>query len=202
MTFQPKSAPFYSSRRGWGLALLLVAVGGCAGVKPPAKPKPADAKVKKPAKSEQFGKLTGRGWHIPWYTRDPKNPNGPLIPVLIADAKEGAIINTAKATLQLRDVQARMFRNGIQSADIIAPNVTANQSESVFVGTGGVTVRSITDPPDTVITGDKVTWNMKTKVLVAEGHAHITNRTPDGKTSTAEGNRITFDTALKTSSLE
>ena len=192
-----------TSRRILGVfaALVLVAAGGCG------KPNPLVKKLetplaKKPPKPELPGELTGKGWHIPWYTRDPKNPNGPLIPVLIADAKRGEIVNTANATLLLRDVHAKMFHNGIQSADIQAPQVTANQGEGMFVGTGGVTVRSLTDPPDTVITGDRITWKMKTRQLVAEGHAHITNRSAGGKVSTLDGNRITFDTALKTSSIE
>jgi hypothetical protein len=181
--------------------LLLLATGGCAGKKPPVKASDA-TQAKKPAKAELPGQLTGKGWHISWLTRDPKNPNGPQIPVLSADADRGEIMNTATPALRLWNVHARMFHNGIQSANITAPQVTASQGDWIFIGTGGVTVESLTDPPDTVITGDKVTWNMKIKRLLAEGHARLTHRAPDGKVSMAEGNRITFDTALKTSTLE
>ena len=188
--------------RSWLCAIApLLLLNGCT---KPVTPAQAAAKIKivKPVKTELPGKLSGAGWHIPWFTRDPKNPNGPLIPVLIADAKHGEIMNTQTATLRLRDVHAKMYRNGIQSADIKAPQVTVNQGDWIFVGTGGVTVRSLADPPDTVITGDKVTWKVKSKELVAEGNAYIEHREKDGKLSTAHANRITFDTALKTSSFE
>src|SRR5579871_2650809 len=182
-------------------ALLLLATGGCARPKPPITA-PDAAQAQKPAKAELPGKLSGKGWHIPWFTRDPKNPNGPLISVLVADADRGEIMNTANATLRLWNVRAKIYHNGIHSANISAPEVTASQGEWIFVGTGGVTVQYLTDPPDTVITGDKITWDMKSKKLIAEGHARLTHQAADGKTSSAEGNRIVFDTALRTLSGE
>jgi hypothetical protein len=191
MTLRPHSLCLYVCT----LALLLLAVGGCTPTKRPAQLR-EEKKPPKTTKTELPGHLTGKKWHIPWYTRDPKNPSGRMIPVLIADAEEGEIVNTSSATLLLSEVHAQMFHNGDKSATIDAPHVTTNQSDWIFVGTGGVTVRSLTDPPDTVIYGDKVTWNMKTKILVAEGHARIT-QTANGKVNTVFTNRITFDTALK-----
>src|SRR5258707_1324898 len=41
---------------------------------------------------ELVSKVQGSGWYLPWYKRDPKNPNGKRIPVLIAEAKNGEIV--------------------------------------------------------------------------------------------------------------
>src|SRR5438128_1754821 len=60
---------------GLCFALLLLGTGGCARPKPPPAAQNT-AKIAKPTQAELPGKLDGKGWHIPWFTRDPKDPNG------------------------------------------------------------------------------------------------------------------------------
>ena len=183
--------------RAWLLcaaALLILLAGGCR------KPKTGAGETpdKKKNGLELPGRVSGKGWHIPWRMRDPKNPNGPPIPVLIADARSGVLTNDEEnPTVLLRDVRARLYRNGKHTADIAAPEVTANQKERRIVGRGGVTFVSITNPPDTVVTADQITWDTKQSKVVAEGHARVTRRHKDGQTDTTTGSRITFDAGLK-----
>ncbi len=145
------------------------------------------------------GRVVGAGWHIPWRVRDPKHPNGPGLPVLIADAETGEILNSdANPTVQLGNARVKLFRNGLPTADVDAPQLTANQHDRIVIGTGGVRVNSLADPPDTVVTADKITWDTRTNVIVAVGNARVV-RTPKagGAALSQSGGRITFDTALK-----
>ena len=57
---------------------------------------------------ELLGAVKGRGWHLPWYERDPKNPKGPPIPMLIADAASGEIARrNGEPEIVMRRVHAR-----------------------------------------------------------------------------------------------
>jgi hypothetical protein len=177
------------------LALLILLAGaGCGKPKQSAEETPD----RKKRELELPGQVSGKGWHIPWRMRDPKHPNGPPIPVLIADAKSGVLTNDEEnPTVLLRDVRARLFRNGKHTADIAAPEVTADQKERLVIGRGGVTFVSLTNPPDTVVTADKITWDTRQSKVFAEGNARVTRRHKDGQTDTTIGNRITFDAGLK-----
>ena len=49
-----------------------------------------------------------------------------------------------------------------------------------MLGLGGCTVHSLTDPPNTVVTADKITWNSRVSEVVATGNAHVTRRPLQG----------------------
>jgi hypothetical protein len=156
------------------------------------------------AKAEQAGSalpaaITGRGWHIPWVTRDPKNPQGPVIPLMVADARTGAMSDENRnVVIDLGGVHVQLYREGAATGDIEAPRVTADERTRVVIGTGGVTVRSRTDPPDTVIKADKIAWDTRAGRIVAVGHARVHQLAHDGSPAISQsGGRITFDTTFK-----
>ncbi len=153
-----------------------------------------DAKATEAQRLE--GAITGTNWHIPWTVR---NAEGKAIPALIADAREGRMQSFEDSyTMQLRGVRAKLFQEGVHSADIEAAQVDANSDDHLIVGTGGVRVVSLTNPPDTVITADKITWDPHSHKMVAVGHAQATQRPHDGGVPiTQTGGRITFDMQLK-----
>lgn len=101
-------------------------------------------------------------------------------------------------TLVLNRVRATLFREGVRSAAIQATRITANQRERILVGTGGVTVTSLTTPPDAIVTADKVTWNSRDNRITAVGHAHLIRRPAGGGMPFEHrGGRITFPADLK-----
>src|SRR4051812_17146411 len=106
------------------LALLLLVFGAGCGKQPRgAEAKPVE---KKDLRAQLPGEVTGFGLHIPWVKRDPEHPNGPPVPVLIADAKSGVLTNDEEnPTVLLRDARVRLFRNGKPAATIDAPQITA-----------------------------------------------------------------------------
>jgi len=141
------------------------------------------------------GEVKGTNWHIPWTIRDAK---GKTVPALIADARKGEMNNLDDGyAMHLHGVQAELFQEGVHAADIVAEEVDANSEEKIIVGTGGVRVSSLTNPPDTVITADKITWDPQTARMVAVGHALVTQRPPKGVPITQTGGRITFDTKFQ-----
>lgn len=144
------------------------------------------------------GRVTVEGVHIPFRMRDPKHPNGPPIPVLIADARTGTIENQSDNPAgSLNDVRAKLYRAGEPAANLIAPHMTANLKEKIIIATGGVTLTSLTDPPDTVITADRMTWDTRTSKIVATGHVHAKGRTKDGTPFEQSGGTFTIDISKK-----
>jgi lipopolysaccharide assembly outer membrane protein LptD (OstA) len=141
------------------------------------------------------GEVSGTIWHIPWMIHDAK---GKTIPALIADARQGEMNNLDdNNTMHLRGVTAQLFQEGVHSADIVADEVDANSADHIIIGTGHVRVISLTKPPDTVVTADKITWDPHSYIMVAVGHARVTQRPPKGTPITQTGGRITFDTKLQ-----
>lgn len=142
------------------------------------------------------GEISGTNWHIPWTIRDAK---GRHVPALIADAREGEMNNLdASYSMRLHGVQAQLFQEGVHAADIKAAQVDANSDDHIIIGTGGVRVTSLTNPPDTVITADKITWDPRSFKMTAVGHAQVTQRPRNGGLPiTQSGGRITFDTKFQ-----
>jgi hypothetical protein len=174
------------------LSLPLV-LSGCS--KPTTKPvtKPASdsksAQTKTLTAAEQIAKVEGSGWYLPWYKRDPKHPDGPPIPVLIANAATGEITNhNSNPEIVMHHVQA--------------VRITANQEDQVIVGKGGCTVTSLLNPADTVLTADTITWDSGNTKFVAEGHAHVVRRPRNGVPITQEGGKITYDLEKNTIDIE
>lgn len=182
------------------MGMALITIAGCG--KSPSRQTAAKMKAKdakEGARTPLPVSVAGTDWHIPWRVPDPKNPNGPTVPVFIADARQGTIENEDnETTVLLKEVQARLYRDGVHTANIVAPQMTANESERVVVGSGGCTITSLTDPPDTIIKADTITWDTHTSKIVAEGEPTITSRLKNGTPVTNAGaQRIIVDTSLK-----
>ncbi len=189
----------------------LFVLGGCAGpkgqvpdgklaVKKPVRKTAAKAGAAADARLALPGQVSGTGWHIPWRVRDPKHPDGPPIPVLIADASTGTVTNeNDNPTVVLQAARAQLFREGVHAADIEAARISADQRHRVVKGAGGCTVRSAGAPPDdpsayTVLTADTVSWDTRTNKIVAVGNAHVSGRR-HRTDFTHSGGCITFDMA-------
>jgi hypothetical protein len=190
--------------RGRGAIALcaLLLLSGCAGAnnRQNNRPKPPETEADRQANLP--GAITGSGWHIQWRERNPKRPEKPLR-VLEAVAQTGELADQDDTnTMRLREVRARLYRNGQAAADIQAPQLTANQRDRILVGTGGVTLTSLADPPDTVVTADKITWDTHTGKIAGVGNAHVLQRLPDGTINEHQGYRVTYNNAEKTFDVE
>jgi len=148
------------------------------------------------AKKEIPGEITGKVWHIRWLNRAATGKRD-LQTVALADAAHGAINDPANPTITLYDVFAKVFREGLQTGTIHAPVATANQRDKVLIATGGVKLTSITDPPDTVVTGDAMRWDTTKNLLIVTGNARAVVLKPGQKPDTTTGDKLIFDTKLK-----
>lgn len=182
----------------FGSTLFLFGTVGCHRAGSPSQSGQNPGTIGADAEQDQTltGEISGTNWHIPWTIRDAK---GKAIPALIADARQGEMNNLDESyTMRLRGVRAKLFQAGVHAADIVAAQVDANSDDHLIVGTGGVRVTSLTNPPDTVITADKLTWDPRSYKMVAVGHARITQRPRNGGVPiTQTGGRITFDTKFQ-----
>jgi len=176
---------------------IAVTLFGC-GKSNEAQERRREEEAQKSAESTQNrpGSMTGTNWHIPWKAPDPKHPNGPLITVMIADAETGNLsVQDSNIHLRLDGVHAQLFRNARLAAKVQASEVNTDKHSRIIVGTGGVKVVSITDPPDTVITADRMTWDTRSSKVIAEGNAHaIQYRSQGTLPNETFGDRILFDT--------
>jgi len=142
------------------------------------------------------GEVKGTNWHIPWTIR---NSKGQTVPALIADARRGEMNNLDDGyAMRLHGVTAQLFQEGVHAADIVAGQVDANSEDKLIVGTGGVQVTSLTNPPDTVVTAEKITWDPHTFKMVAVGHAKVIQTPRNGGVPISQtGGRIMFDTKFQ-----
>ena len=144
------------------------------------------------------GSVNGSKWHIVWRSHDEKNGTKPL-PVLIADAQTGNVTDeTETPTLELNDVQCKVFQSGRHAADIHAAHIEANQREKIVNGSGGVIVtahgRTAGDTSVTMITADKMKWDTNTNQVIAFGNASIVRRSRPGQPALSQnGGRIVYD---------
>jgi hypothetical protein len=183
-----------------GAAMFLFGTVGCHRAGSPSHSGPNQGNMGADAEADQdqnlTGEVSGTNWHIPWTIRDAK---GRTIPALITDARQGEMNNLDDSySMRLNGVKAKLFRDGVHTADIIADQVDANSDDHMIIGTGGVRVTSLTSPPDTVVTADKITWDLNSSKMVAVGHAVVTKRPHDGGVPiTQTGGRVTFDTKFQ-----
>ena len=182
------------------LAGVSLALSGCGGrTAPVAAPAPPAAQSTERAAPTRpldlIGKVNGRGWYLPWYTRDPKRPNGPPIPVLIAEAETGEITkHNDNPEIVMRRVHARLFQKGLHTANVDAAKIRSNQEEQVIYGSGGCTIKSLLNPADTVLTADRITWDTGNTRFIAEGHAHVVRKPQDGGLPISqEGGKFVYD---------
>ena len=185
-------------QRNYAVLLLVLVISGCAKPKPKVVEKP---KLQAKALRELKGAITGAGWHIPWSARDPKNPHGKPLKVLIADAEQGALKNDdGNIRMVLENARVKLFRDGKPSAFIDAKILSANREENVVIGTGGVVVNSLQNPPNTIITAEKMVWDTSGTKVIAVGDAQVKHRLKNGTLATSRGGRVTFD--LKSEEIE
>ncbi|HLJ54637.1 MAG TPA: hypothetical protein VKT77_06315 [Chthonomonadaceae bacterium] len=153
---------------------------------------------------DQIGKIDGSGWYLPWYVRDPKNPEGPPVPVLLADAQTGEILKRVGGPeVVLHGVNAKLFQKGVHAANVVAATVRADQQADKVYATGGCRVTSLVNPKDTVLTSDRMTWDIAASRIVAQGHAHVERRPKDaGLPFTQDGGTIVYDLEHNTVTVE
>lgn len=181
-------------------ALLLLS--GCNGANTRQRSRPQPPETEAERQANLPGAITGSGWHIRWRERNPKHPEKPLR-VLEAVAQTGELADQDDTnTMRLHDVHAQLYRNGQAAAIIQAPQLAANQRDRILIGTGGVTLTSLTDPPDTVVTADKITWNTHTGKIAGVGNAHVVQHLPDGTINEHQGYRVTYNNEEKTFDVE
>lgn len=181
-----------------GAAILLTSLALCGCGKSNAVPnrKLTKAELELRAKKEIPGEISGTGWHIRWLNPAATGKRG-LQTVVLADSAHGAISDPANPTISLYDVAAKIFRDGAQTGTVYAPLVAANQHDKVLLATGGVKLTSITDPPDTVVTGDAMRWDTTRNRLIVTGNARAVVLRPGRKPDTTTGDTLVFDTKLK-----
>ena len=152
-----------------------------------APPKPAPAKDAPAAIS---GGGTGFSFTLP----DPKRPGKLLYDLRAASATGQSAADGFHGTLT--SVWAKLFQNGAATAILTAPRAvggTASKS-TVITGTGGVVVKSLTQP-GTILKADTVVWYATLNKMVATGHVYYHNG-QNGATMT--GPRAVGDSRLKT----
>lgn len=190
-----------------GVMMPLILIGCSRPVVKPVTSPPAESNTSQNAKplnpAQVIGKVKGSGWYLPWYARDPKHPNGPPIPVLIANADTGEITNhNDNPVIVLHRVHAKLYQKGQHAANVVAAQVTANQQDQVIVGKGGCTVTSLLNPADTVLTADTITWDSDNTKFIAQGHARVVRRPLHGVPMTHEGGKIIYDLEKNTIDVE
>ncbi len=176
------------------LAVLLLVGGGCRAMHPVAADPPQKAQNTAATQTDLPGAITGNGWRIHWRMRDPAHPNRSLR-VLDAEARSGELADQDDTeTVLLHEVHARLYREGKPAAVIEAPQVTANQRDGILIGTNGVTLHSLVDPPNTIVTADTITWNTHTGAIEGTGNTHTVQLNPDGTIrNEQQGGRVTYD---------
>ena len=170
----------------------LVLLPGCVNPVPPSALKKQAAEKKEPAPIP--ARIDGKGWHIQWKSRDTAKAGANALPVLTADAQTGEFTSdTDPPAIGLNGVEAQIFQNGKHVANVAAGRIDANRGDETIYGSGGVTIHSLANPPDTTITADSMQWTTDGSQLIAEGGARLT-RLARGKTPafSQSGNRIVY----------
>jgi hypothetical protein len=136
------------------------------------------------------GRVEGDGWHLRWNTHKTADLYGPMVPLLVANARKGSIFyegGGTEITLLLKGVYARLYEQGRYVADVQADTVIANQQQHTLQGEGHVRVLSRERPPNTLITADRMTWESEADRIIAEGNVHLVQfrgTSAGGRTST------------------
>ena len=174
-------------------ASFVISLSGCVNPIPPKSRAQEVAEKKEPAPIP--ARIDGKGWHITWKSRNLAKSNAKALQVLIADAETGEFTSdTDPPAMGLNTVQAQIFQDGGHVANIVATRIDADRDDETIYGSGGVTIHSLKNPPDTTITADSMQWDKNTSRLIAEGHAKLT-RPARGKVPAfaQSGNRIVYD---------
>ncbi len=124
---------------------------------------------------------------------DPKRPGRLLYELRAASATGQSQADGFHGTLTT--VWAKLFQNGAATAILTAPRAVGGSAKksTVITGTGGVTMKSLTQP-GTILTADTVIWYATQNKIIAMGHVYYR----DGKTGgTMRAPRMTGDTRLR-----
>ena len=126
---------------------------------------------------------------------DPKMP-GRILAVVKASFAQGDFAGQGFLG-NMTQVHALLYQQGGQAATLDAPRANGSQNSAtknvIVVGTGGVVIRSLTEP-GTSLTADRVVWYASINKIVATGHAVYHN----AKTAiTFRSPTIIADTKLK-----
>ena len=161
------------------LSALIICFPGC-GTQKSGKAQTATLSAKTKKLDPQIGKVTWKGGYFPWYTYD---KDGNSTPVMTAKAKNGELLTKTGLNkkrkpesyllLKMNQVTASLYSKGKRSVDIQAKQMTANQHEDYVIGTGGCTLHSLQEPPNTTLTADTFRWKTTGHTLIAEGHTHL-----------------------------
>ena len=177
-------------------ATTVFVVTGCAS----QKSSPLPPLITKKKAELQLGKVAGKGWYLPWYRLE----KGKYVPVLIANAENGDLLNktgwNARHQRQnyliakMNVVNAEMYSMGKHTLNVVAPHMTLNQKDNSLIGTGGCTVTSLQDPPNTVLTADRIEWKTDGRILRATGRTKLISQPkPQDAPLTQEGESTIYD---------
>ena len=182
------------------LATLVVCFPGCGSQKS-GKPQTAPSSAKNKKLDPQIGKVAWKGGYFPWYTYD---KNGNATPVMTAKAENGELVTKTGLNkkrkpesyllLKMNRVTASLYSKGKRSVDIQAKQMTANQKEDSVIGTGGCTLHSLQEPPNTTLTADTFRWKTTGHTLIAEGHTHLEKlASPEQQKFVYKGDYLKYD---------
>ena len=131
----------------------LFSLSGCVNPIPPKALKQQAAEKKEPAPIP--ARIDGKVWHITWNSRNTAKTGAKSLPVLTADAQTGEFTSdTDPPAIGLNTVQAQIYQDGRHIANLTAARIDANRGDETIHGSGGVTIYSLVNPPDTTITAD------------------------------------------------
>ena len=161
--------------------------GGCG----PSKRLPKKIEIKKPEAVP--GSVTGTGWKMRWR----HELRGKSQPLLYADSATGALTNKKGVTsTEMRQVHGRLFHEAIESAQFSADKLVGDEKSKVMVAYGHAHIKSL-NPADKSVSADRISMNMKTNAIVADGNVFYSKRLEDGTLQNTKCKRVRTDTKLK-----
>ena len=91
-------------------------------------------------------------------------------------------------------VNAEMYSMGKHTLNVVASHMTLNQKDNSLIGTGGCTVTSLQNPPNTVLTADRIEWKTDGRILRATGRTKLISQPkPQDAPLTQEGESTIYD---------
>ncbi len=167
------------------------------GLSLPAAPPKDAAKSKNVPRKDAGTALSGVTTGFTAALPDPKRP-GKLLYELRAASGNGGAVN-GQITGTLNSVWARLYQNGVPAAVLTAPHAYGGDAAKTVTvtGTGGVAVKSLTEP-GTTLNADTLVWYASQSKIVATGHVLYHNAKTGLRLT---GPQMDADTRLKTISI-
>ena len=181
--------------RGRCAAALALALLACPALCPPGVAAPG---AKKGAANDAAPpSMAGVGQGMTMSLPDPKLPGtGKLLYYLHAAAADVQTNPDGSFRGGMTKLWMRLYQKGVPSAVLTAPQAkgAGTSKATVITGTGGVAVKSLTEP-GTFLTADTIVWYSAQNKVVATGHV-LYHNSKNGMTST--GPFLQGDTNLGT----